>query len=319
MPEIVKPQTTMRPSLLNLLVSPDAGAPFTLVDPIYQDDEIFEGFLLADRTGQKFPIKNGVPYFGPQAVNFNPTAQRFGYQWKRQATGAFEKETIYGQSATQELEGFLQATRLSIKDLPGLRIADIGCGSGRLSSNLAEAGAEVVAIDISAAVEVVRAERGHLRNLHVVQADLFHLPFRDRSFDVIWSDGVIHHTPNPAVAVSALASKVAIGGRLAIYVYPHETSIYKLVRRWTPGVNRWPIPIVSAYSAVTALFIYFLRIPAGKRQPYRQVKFHLFDTLACPYLSMHSQAEVTNWFESNQFCNITMMQPSITALGIKRG
>jgi SAM-dependent methyltransferase len=309
----------MRQSLLKLLVSPDAGTPLTLVDPIYQNDEILEGFLLADKTGQKFPIKNGVPYFAPQAVNFNPTAQRFGYQWKRQATGAFEKEMIYGQSAAQELEGFLQATRLSIKDLPGLRIADIGCGSGRLSSNLAEAGAEVVAIDISAAVEVVRAERGHISNLHVIQADLFHLPFRDRSFDVIWSDGVIHHTPNPAGAVSALALKVVVGGRLAIYVYPHETSIYKLIRRWTPGVNRWPIPMVSSYSAVTALFIYFLRILAGKRQPYRQVEFHLFDTLACPYLSMHSPAEVTNWFESNQFYNITMAQPPITALGIKRG
>jgi SAM-dependent methyltransferase len=308
----------MRPSLLHLLVSPDDGAPLTLVDPIYQEDEIFEGSLLADRTGQTFPIKNGVPYFAPQAVNFNPTALRFGYQWKRQAAGAFEKEMIYGQSATQELNNFLQATRLSTKDLPGLRIADVGCGSGRLSSKLAEAGAEVVAIDISAAVEVVRAGRGHVRNLHVLQADLFHLPFRDRSFDVIWSNGVIHHTPNPAATVSALARKVAVGGRLAIYVYPHETSIYKLVRRWTPGVNRWPLPMVSAYSAVTALFIYFLRILAGKRQPYRQVRFHLFDTLACPYLSMHSPAEVTNWFEDNQFYNIAMAQPPITALGIKR-
>src|SRR5262245_25850144 len=265
----------MQQSLLHLLVSPDTGAPLRLVDPIYQGDEILEGSLLVEKTGQKFPIKHGVPYFAPEAVNFNPTAQRFGYQWKRQATGAFEKEMIYGQSAAQELEGFLQATCISIKDLPGLRIADIGCGSGRLSGNLAEAGAEVVAVDISAAVEVVRTERGHLRNLHVVQADLFHLPFRDRSFDVMWSDGVIHHTPNPAGAVSALARKVGVGGRLAIYVYPHETSIYKLVRRWTPAVNRWPIPIVSAYSAVTALVIYFLRILAGKRQPYRQVRFQL--------------------------------------------
>jgi uncharacterized protein YbaR (Trm112 family) len=66
----------MRQSLLQLLVSPDAGAPLTLVDPTYRDDEIFEGSLLGDKTGQKFPIKNGVPYFAPQAVNFSPTAQR---------------------------------------------------------------------------------------------------------------------------------------------------------------------------------------------------------------------------------------------------
>ena len=73
-----------------------------------------------------------------------------------------------------------------------------------------------------------------------------------------------------------------------------------------PVVNRWPTPIVSCYSAVTALFIYFLRILFGKRQPYSQVRFHLFDTLACPYLSMHSPAEVTNWFEGNQFRTVTI-------------
>ena len=50
----------MRQSLLNLFASPDAGTTLTLVEPIYQYDEIFDGLLLADITMQEFPIKQST-------------------------------------------------------------------------------------------------------------------------------------------------------------------------------------------------------------------------------------------------------------------
>lgn len=299
-------------------MSPGTGAPLKVVEKAQLGDDIREGVLICEETGQEFPIRGGVPYFSPQAASMNATARRFGYQWKRQAAGAFEKERIYGQSADEELEGFLHAMDLVVKDLSGLQIADVGCGRGRLSRKLAEHGAHVVAADISSSIEQVQAEGAHIPNLHAIQADLFYLPLRDRSLDVIWSDGVIHHTPDPRMAFSALAAKVADGGRLGIYVYPQVRSIYKQVRRWTPAVYQWPIPILQAYCSIMAMVIYLARIVVGKRQPYREVSFRLFDTLACPYLSMHSPNEVISWFEENQFHQVRITEPHITAMGIKK-
>jgi SAM-dependent methyltransferase len=183
---------------------------------------------------------------------------------------------------------------------------------------LASHGARVVAIDISSSVELVQAEGAHLPNLYTIQADLFHLPLRDRVFDVVWSDGVIHHTPTPSVAFSVLAAKIAVGGRLSIYVYPQVMSVYKQVRQWTPMVCRWPLSILQAYCRMTAMVIYLARIIVGKRQPYHEVNFRLFDTLACPYLSTHSLEEVVSWYEQNQFHQVKIGRPYITAIGIKK-
>jgi hypothetical protein len=69
---------------------------------------------------------------------------------------------------------------------------------------------------------------------------------------------------------------------------------------------------------MTAMVIYLARIIAGKRQPYREVNFRLFDTLACPYLSTHSAEEIVSWYEQNQFHHVKIGQPYITATGIKK-
>jgi SAM-dependent methyltransferase len=304
--------------LTDVLISPVTGQPLKLVEKLRDTNEVLEGSLICEQTGQSFPIRHGIPYFSLDTVNTNATARRFGYQWKRQADGFFERETIYGESYAQEFQSFLDRTLLKINDLLGMRIADIGCGRGRLSRQLAAHGAEVFAIDISDSVEIVRAEGQNLSQLHVIQANLFELPFPNGFFDVIWSDGVIHHTPNPRAAFSALASKVTGGGKLGIYVYPQELSIYKRFRSWTPVSYRWPLPVLQAYCSTVSVPIYLARIVALRYQPYHEVKFRLFDTLACPYLSMHSPSEVTAWFEENQFSQVTITKPYISAVGMKR-
>ena len=57
-------------------------------------------------------------------------------------------------------------------------------------------------------------------NVHLAQADLFHLPFRRNSFDCIFSMGVLHHTPDCRRAVLDLIPFLKEGGTLAVWVYP---------------------------------------------------------------------------------------------------
>ena len=81
-------------------------------------------------------------------------------------------------------------------------------------------------VDISEAVDVARArfaERG--LNAGFVQADICQLPFAPESVDVIFSEGVLHHTDSTERALKSLAPLLKIGGRFMFYVYRRKGPI----------------------------------------------------------------------------------------------
>jgi SAM-dependent methyltransferase len=62
-----------------------------------------------------------------------------------------------------------------------------------------------------------------LPNAHIIQADIFKLPFK-KVFDYAFSVGVLHHTPDPKAAFISLASKVKSGGHISAWVYGAENN-----------------------------------------------------------------------------------------------
>ena len=76
---------------------------------------------------------------------------------------------------------------------------------------------------MSAAVETAFAATKHLPNAHVVQADIYKLPFK-RTFDYAFSVGVLHHTPDPKKSFISLASKVKKGGAISAWIYGAENN-----------------------------------------------------------------------------------------------
>jgi SAM-dependent methyltransferase len=94
---------------------------------------------------------------------------------------------------------------------------------------------EIIGIDLSAAVEsAFHATRG-IENAHVVQADIYHLPFA-RVFDYAFSVGVLHHLPDPRGGFLSLASKVKPGGHLSAWVYGAENNEW--ITRWVNPVRK---------------------------------------------------------------------------------
>jgi SAM-dependent methyltransferase len=93
----------------------------------------------------------------------------------------------------------------------------VGAGCGGVALN---AGATVVAVDYSTAVDACWANhRGHPR-LPVIQADVYNLPFPPGEFDFVYCIGVLQHTPDVRGAFMALAPQLRVGGRLVVGVYP---------------------------------------------------------------------------------------------------
>jgi SAM-dependent methyltransferase len=110
----------------------------------------------------------------------------------------------------------------SLDVIDGKSVLEVGCGAGRFTEVMLEAGARVFACDLSEAVEANYENCLHWPDYFVCQADLRQLPVRPNSFDVVVCLGVIQHTPSPEETIKTLAQHVRPGGLLAIDHYTHN-------------------------------------------------------------------------------------------------
>lgn len=173
--------------------------------------DMHDGWLVAENGGHRYPIRNGIPRFVPEA-NY---ADNFGMQWNHFAKTQLDSHSGHPISA----ERFWKATGWTPESLKGRWVLDIGCGSGRFAEVALSAGAHVVALDYSTAVDACRANLGDDPRLHVVQGDIYALPFAPGSFDYVYSLGVLQHTPDVHGAFAALPPMVAPGGALCVDYY----------------------------------------------------------------------------------------------------
>jgi ubiquinone/menaquinone biosynthesis C-methylase UbiE len=108
----------------------------------------------------------------------------------------------------------------------GARLLEVGCGMGTDLLQFARGGANCTGIDLTPrSVEITR----HRFKLYGADADFMisdgeHLPFRDESFDVVYSNGVLHHTPDTQGAVREVHRVLRPGGVAKVMLY-HRNSL----------------------------------------------------------------------------------------------
>ncbi len=216
----------MKRKLLDYLRCPSCAGAILLASAVGMEGaEIIEGRLVCDGCECAFSITRGVPRFAA-AEELEPdqaaTAGNFGWQWQHFSHG--------DERYADQFLGWIAPVR------PGFFerkvVLEGGCGKGRHTQLAASWGAqEVIGVDLSDAVETAFAATRNLENAHIVQADIYHLPFA-KIFDYAFSVGVLHHLPDPQGGFRSLASKVKDGGHLSAWVYGAENN------EWiTRGVN----------------------------------------------------------------------------------
>jgi ubiquinone/menaquinone biosynthesis C-methylase UbiE len=112
----------------------------------------------------------------------------------------------------------------------GLKVLEIGCGLGTDGAQFAKAGAIYTGVDLTdAAVELAR-KRFELFNLPGTfrTADAENLDFADESFDLVYSHGVLHHTPDTVRAVREAHRVLRPGGRAVVMLYHRDSYNYRL-------------------------------------------------------------------------------------------
>jgi SAM-dependent methyltransferase/uncharacterized protein YbaR (Trm112 family) len=331
----------VRHSFVEALRCPRCGQPFGLDVRAAVAEEVLEGALRSE-CGLVFPVISGVPRILPPGLA--PTLFRdHSAFFDRHPDLSPARVREDGSAATRTLRAFGDEWR-RFPDLlasherifhwyfegpeevawEGLRVLDAGCGMGRWLHFARRAGAAIVGMDVSPAIDVAAKREGGAADF--VQADLCWAPFAPAAFDLVYCLGVVHHLAEPLMGVRALASLVRPDGELRLYVYrsfkgdpwPRRLLLetVTLLRRVT---TRLPFPVVHAISwAVAALGSVLFVVPRrwlrgsalGDRLtrgaplvqyadvPFRMLVAEQFDRLCAPIEGRYGREEVAAWLEA---------------------
>jgi len=214
----------MKQGLLKYLICPACSGELMLSQIAQADDgEIIEGELKCVACLRQVPISHGIPRFA-QLENVGTdkaaTAKQFGWQWQH----FVQTDELYGD---QFLGWVAPVQEEFFRDKV---VLEGGCGKGRHTQLAARWGArDVIGVDLSDAVETAFTATRGIENAHIVQADIYNLPF-PRIFDYAFSVGVLHHLPDPRGGFRSLAGKVKPGGHLSTWVYGAENNEW--ITRW---------------------------------------------------------------------------------------
>ena len=277
--------------------------------------EIKEGELICRVDARRVPIRNYIPRFREDSGY----TESFGKQWNRFRRTQVDKFN----GTTLSRERFYSGTGWSTEELREAQVLEVGCGAGRFTQVMLDAGAWVFALDYSTAVDACVENNGPHPRLCVVQGDLYHMPFRRKYFDYVFCYGVLQHTPDVRHAFMSLIPFLKPGGKLAIDVYskgwmlaPYKSKyLYRpITKRMPPDllfrviewyVPKW-LPVDTVMKRIPVLgpmlgmaipcwnYSYF---PLTRQQQQEWSVLDTFDALASRYDYPQTLFTVRQWFE----------------------
>ena len=288
----------MKKSLLKIIVCPDCKASLSCKTGKIEDSEIKEGVLSCGSCKKSYRIKNFIPRF----VDSDEYVDNFSLEWQRHRSTQLDSKTGEDESTSH----FQRITGFDLSKLKNSLFLDVGCGSGRYSDVVSNAGAQVIGIDLSFAVDAAYENIGKRKNVDIIQADVFRLPFKNETFDYIFSNGVLHHTPDCKVAFDQLPQLLKKGGQISIWVYSKKLHFLAtdLIRIITSRMNREHLygvcktvvePIYSLVRLPVVGHPFRIFISTHRNRDWRLLD--TFDWYSPLYQSKHSFSEVVAWFK----------------------
>ena len=193
-------------------------------------------------------------------------------------------------SSLRARAGRSEFARLLDQAIPGdARILEIGCGTGQMSLYLARADRLVIGADLtrgSLLLGAAAAKRLGLEQVQFVETDLQHPGLRTGAFDVVYSSGVLHHTPDPRASFARIARLARPGGIIVLGVYNSFARIPLRLRRVLARCSRYR-------------WIPFDPVLRDRRNEPARREAWLRDQYRHPEEHRHTLAEVQRWFEEN--------------------
>jgi SAM-dependent methyltransferase len=261
-----------------------------------------------------YPIIQHIPRFVSNA-NY---ASSFGHEWTIHAKTQYDDYSKANVSETR----FFEETGWP-RDLSGEIILEAGSGSGRFTEQAAKTNAFVVSFDYSYAVEANYASNGERENVLIVQADIYHMPFRPGFFDRVFCFGVLQHTPCVEKAFLALPPVLKSDGELVVDVYKktfartalqtkyyvrpltrhmEPARLYRRTKQWIDFI--WPVSaVIRKIPRIGPTLNWRLLVPDYSREGVRGealkewAYLDVFDMLSPRYDSPQTVKTLRRWFE----------------------
>jgi SAM-dependent methyltransferase len=289
---------------MNILLEPAAG-PSAYPAPFQDCSEVLScpvtgqalriaenGWTSADGS-RHYPVEDGIPRL------FVPVDPALADRDVTDIVKAFYEETPFpnyddldsrDSLAAKARQGVFAAA-LDAQLPPGTVVLEAGCGTGQLTNFLGLSwqrrvfGGDICLNSLRLADGFRR--RFRIANAAFLQMNLFKPPFRDESFDVVISNGVLHHTGDARGGFASLLGKLKPGGHIIIGLYNSYARLPTLWRR--QAFERFG----------PALYFLDRRLGSGRMNQGRwQARFR--DQYAHPHETRHSIDEVLGWFEDHR-------------------
>lgn len=311
----------MKEKLVPYLVCPDCKQSLSLSIVEADGQEIERGELLCPSCSKSYPIVRGIPRF----VSTDAYVKNFSFQWNTHRTT--QVDSIAGHS--ESCKTFQTKTGLTDSELKDKLVLDVGVGTGRFMEVANSLGAEVIGIDLSYAVDAAYMNMGRRVGIHVVQADVFRLPFRSDTFDAIYSIGVLHHTPDTSKAFACLPPLLKQGGTIAIWVYVDAGLYSQRLDRVRALTTRMPqfslyvmcwllVPFFRAMRHVPGIKYLAMLVPVSDQG--RGLTWDVLDTFDAyspRYQWKHKEPEVVGWFNRASLKEIQVLSFPVSVRGRK--
>jgi ubiquinone/menaquinone biosynthesis C-methylase UbiE/uncharacterized protein YbaR (Trm112 family) len=314
----------MKKELLQWIKCPHCKGKLALTVSQYAEEDVKEG-VLSCACGKTYEVTNFIPRF----VKSDKYVKSFSFEWKLHHNTQLDSANIGTKMERASEKAFQSRIDFPLEELKGKLILDVGCGMGRYAEIATRFGGDVIGVDLSYAVDTALKNLGLKKNVHLVQADVFNLPFNEEIFDFIYSYGMLHHTSDCKMAFKQLPRLLRKNGIISIFLYSsYNKAIVYSSNFWRLITTRIPKPILYCFCFISIPLYFLYRIPLigriGKMMfvipmipDWRWRVLDTFDWYSARYQSKHTHWEVFKWFEEENLRDIKIFENEVTMLGRK--
>lgn len=214
------------------------------------------------------------------------------------------------RKASEEMFLKMRLMGLKREDYQGKKILDCGCGTGEFTCWYANQGNRMTAVDLSGpsiahaksyAAKYDLSDRIDFRQMSVLELDL-----PQNSYDIVYSYGVLHHTPEPYRGFENMVRVCKPGGVIVV-------SVYSLYSRFIHRIRQWLIREIAGDDIEKRMAwgkrLFPITARKLKLQTHDESDAVLYDQFSQPHESLHTVSEILGWFDRHDLVFIGAFGP----------
>jgi len=211
----------------------------------------------------------------------------------------------------------------TLEDFRDKDVLECGCGGGQHTSFISPYAESVTAVDLNT-VEIAKERNKNFNNIDFLEDDIASMKL-GKTFDIVFSIGVVHHTDDPDKTVQNLIEHTASGGKLILWVYSKEGNflteylvepirkifLTEMTRKSLLMLSKvitlvMYLPIYSIYLLPLGFLPFYEYFNNFRRLTFYRNALNVFDKLNAPQVQFIRKSRAINWLPRDQFSDVQL-------------